>query len=104
MTPPLADPQREAHALAKSCMPNGHHSLASLVAALLVTAWLVVTLSLTFEAVAAVKPPYYGLFSALVFLLVGRLWGIERELMEAAADSLPISLDLDSSDSDDSDE
>jgi len=103
MTPPLADPQREAYALAKSCMPNGHHNLASLVAALLVIVWLVVTLSLTFEAVAAVTPPYYGLFSALVFLLVGRLWGIERELMEAAADSLPISLDL-NPDDDDSDE
>ena len=101
MTPPLADPQREAYALAKSCMPNGHHNLASLVAALLVIVWLVVTLALTFEAVAAVKPPYYGVFSALVFLLVGRLWGIEREFSEIASGSLPISIDLNTRDEDD---
>jgi len=101
MTPPLADPQREAFALAKSCMPNGHHTLAKLVAGLLVIVWLVVTLSLTLKAIGAVRPPYYGVFSALVFLLVGRLWGIERELMEVAASSLPVTFEFTTNDDDD---
>ena len=94
MTPPLTDPQHEARCLARSIMPNGHRPLASVLAGALVLVWLAITMSLTLEGIDAVAPPYYGVFTALVFLLVGRLWGIERELMEAAADSLPISIDL----------
>ena len=75
-------------------MPNGHRPLASVLAGALVLVWLATTMSLTLEGIDAVAPPYYGVFTALVFLLVGRLGGIERELMEAAADSLPISIDL----------
>ncbi|MFC7323231.1 hypothetical protein ACFQMF_01425 [Halorubrum rutilum] len=84
-------------------MPNGHRPLASITAGALVLVWLAITLSLTFEGIEAVAPPYYGIFTALVFLLVGRLWGIERELMEAAADSLPISIDLSQEDTQDED-
>lgn len=39
--------------------------------------WAAITLGLAFESVATIQPPYYGLFTALVFLLVGRLWDIE---------------------------
>ena len=84
-------------------MPNGHKPLASLLAGALVLVWLAITMSLTLEGIDAVPPPHYGLFTALVFLLVGRLWGIERELMEAAADSLPINIDLSREDSRDED-
>jgi hypothetical protein len=101
MTPPLTDPQDEAHCLARSIMPNGHRPLASVIAGALVLVWLLITMSLTLEGIEAVAPPYYGIFTALVFLLVGRLWGIERELMEAAAGSLPISIDLTAEDSQD---
>ena len=103
MTPPLTDPQHEARCLARSIMPNGHRPLASVLAGALVLVWLAITMSLTLEGIDAVAPPYYGVFTALVFLLVGRLWGIERELMEAAADSLPISIDLSREDSRDDD-
>lgn len=49
------------------------------IAFLLVTAWAVGTLAMTFTAVATTVPPYWMPFTALVFLLVGRLWNIEVE-------------------------
>lgn len=61
-------------------MPHeDNDAIPKIVALILVGLWSAITLSLTLEGVAAVAPPYYGVFTALVFLLVGRLWNIEAE-------------------------
>jgi hypothetical protein len=51
--------------------------VAKLVALMLVATWLAITIALSVEGVDAVAPPYYGLFTALVFLLIGKLWDLE---------------------------
>jgi len=50
-----------------------------LIALILVLAWTAATLAMTFAAVETTVPPYWMPFTALVFLLVGRLWNIEVE-------------------------
>lgn len=50
-----------------------------LIAFVLVSAWTGGTLAMTFTAVKTTVPPYWMPFTALVFLLVGRLWNIEVE-------------------------
>lgn len=49
------------------------------IALVLVLAWTAGTLAMTFTAVKTVVPPYWMPFTALVFLLVGRLWNLEVE-------------------------
>lgn len=49
------------------------------IALLLVTAWSFGTLAMTFTVVETTAPPYWMPFTALVFLLVGRLWNLEVE-------------------------
>ncbi|QLG62817.1 hypothetical protein [Halorarum salinum] len=51
------------------------------VAIILVTTWSLMTVAMSLEGVATVTPPFYGAFTALVFLLVGRLWNLEVEEM-----------------------
>ena len=47
------------------------------VALLLVTVWSLVFLGLSFEAFDATEPRFWGVFSAIVFILVGKLWDLE---------------------------
>ena len=64
----------------RALMPHeDNDAIPKIIALILVGLWSAITLALTLEGVDAVAPPYYGLFSALVFLLVGRLWNIEVE-------------------------
>jgi len=63
-------------------MPNDsdRRVLAKFVAASLVVVWLTITVAVSFEH--AVVPPHWLPFTALVFLIVGRLWDIEvQELL-----------------------
>lgn len=61
-------------------MPHeDNDAVPKIIALILVGVWSAITLALALESIAAVAPPYYGLFTALVFLLVGRLWNIEVE-------------------------
>lgn len=50
-----------------------------IIAFVLVSAWTAGTLAMTFTAVKTTVPPYWMPFTALVFLLVGRLWNLEVE-------------------------
>lgn len=50
-----------------------------MIALVLVSAWAAGTLAMTFTAVKTTVPPYWMPFTALVFLLVGRLWNLEVE-------------------------
>lgn len=50
-----------------------------LIALVLVSAWTAATLAMTFSAVETTVPPFWMPFTALIFLLVGRLWNIEVE-------------------------
>ena len=50
-----------------------------LIALVLVSAWTAATLAMTFSAVDTTVPPFWMPFTALIFLLVGRLWNIEVE-------------------------
>jgi hypothetical protein len=63
-----------------------------LIALVLVLAWTAATLAMTFPVVETVVPPYGMYFTALVFLLVGRLWNLEVDKL------LPISGGGDQSD------
>jgi hypothetical protein len=60
-------------------MPEDQHVrvVEKLVALLLVTVWSLVFLGLSFEVVNATEPRFWGIFSAIVFLLVGKLWNLE---------------------------
>ena len=76
---PTTDLALEYHAL-KRCltpMPDDpdRRVLAKFVAAILVILWSVITVAVSFGA--AVVPPHWLPFTALVFLIVGRLWSIE---------------------------
>jgi len=51
--------------------------LAKVSAFMLVSAWVVVYVGLSFEMFQVTIPPYFLAFTALVFLLVGKLWDIE---------------------------
>jgi len=55
---------------------NGR-TVAKFVALLLVLAWTLITIGLAFEDVSVVQPPFYGIFTAVVFLLLGKLWDLE---------------------------
>lgn len=68
------------------CLPKGlipmpddgtHRVLQKVVALILVVVWAVVFLALTFDAVAATRPEYWALYTAIVFTLVGKLWDLE---------------------------
>lgn len=82
-TPPTCTRDRavlELRCLGKAVIPmpedNGRR-VAKAVALVLVLTWCLTTLALTFEAVATVNPPFYTAFTAVVFLVVGKLWDIE---------------------------
>lgn len=55
---------------------NGRKA-AKAVALLLVLTWCVTTVTLTIESIASVSPPFYGVFTAVTFALVGKLWDLE---------------------------
>lgn len=48
-----------------------------LIALVLVLVWAAVYLGTAFDAVAVHQPQYWGIFSAVVFTLVGKLWDLE---------------------------
>jgi hypothetical protein len=52
-------------------------TLEKVIAAVLVATWTVGTMLMTIDAVATTVPPYWMPFTALVFLLIGRLWDLE---------------------------
>jgi len=58
-------------------MPNDsdRRVVAKLLAIVLVLGWLTITVAVSFDR--AVVPPHWLPFTALVFLIVGRLWDIE---------------------------
>lgn len=77
---PIVRGRVEARCLVRALVPmseNDGRTVAKVVALILVSVWSIITLSLTFESVAAVSPPYYGMYTAIVFLLIGRLWNLE---------------------------
>lgn len=49
------------------------------IALVLVLAWVGGTTIMTLDAIATTVPPFWMPFTALVFLLVGRLWNLEVE-------------------------
>jgi hypothetical protein len=75
--------QTEATCLARALIPmskdDENRLAAKIVAIMLVGTWLLITVALSVERVDAVAPPYYGLFTALVFTLVGKLWDFEYQ-------------------------
>ena len=64
-----------------NCMiPNkNNNSLSKLVTLVFVSGWVFITLSMTLENVDAVRPIYYGFYTAIVFLILGRMWDIELD-------------------------
>lgn len=72
----------ELHCLLRALIPmpddNGRLA-AKVVAVIFTTAWAAITVALSLEGVETVSPPFYGVFTAVVFLLLGRLWNIEVE-------------------------
>jgi hypothetical protein len=71
----------ELKCLAKSVTPMTEdppaRTLEKVIAAVLVATWTVGTMLMTIDAVATTVPPYWMPFTALVFLLIGRLWDLE---------------------------
>lgn len=48
-----------------------------IIALLLVTVWAAGTLAMTLTGIETTVPPHWPYFTALVFLLVGKLWDLE---------------------------
>jgi len=75
------DPSLEYHALKRCLRPmpddTDRRVAAKFIAVILVGTWLTITAAVAFEQ--AVVPPHWLPFTALVFLLVGRLWNLEVE-------------------------
>jgi len=75
------DPELEYRALKRCLTPMASDTdrrvLAKIVGLVLVLLWSGITLAVSFDA--AVVPPHWLPFTALVFLIVGRLWSIEVE-------------------------
>ena len=74
--------------------------LAKFVAGILVLLWSTITVAVSFEA--AVVPPHWLPFTALVFLIVGRLWSIEVDQLLPGAYGSTDDSDSDSSGGDES--
>lgn len=90
--PQPSDPKQRAKiecvALGRALMPHkNNNDVRKAVAIILVLVWSAITLSLSLEGVKAVAPPYYGLLTAVVFLLVGRLWNIEVDRLLPGSNS-----------------
>lgn len=83
--------QIEAQCLARALIPmpedDERRLAAKAVALALVGVWLAITISLTLEGVDAVRPPFYTPFTALVFLLVGKLWDLEAQSLMPGGES-----------------
>lgn len=84
------------------CLPRGLIPMADdhaarlvekLIALVLVLAWTAVFVGMSFEGVAVVEPRFWGVFTAIIFILVGKLWDLEVQkylpgnASEAAEDS-----------------
>lgn len=71
----------ELRCLPRGLMPMPEDSprrlVEKLVAVVLVFVWSTVYLGTAFDAVAVTQPEYWGIFSAVVFTLVGKLWDLE---------------------------
>jgi len=75
--------QTEAHCLKRSLTPmpddDSRRRGEKAIAVVLVAGWTTGTLGMTFNAVSTTPPPFWMPFTALVFLLIGRLWQLEVE-------------------------
>lgn len=70
-------------------MPHAENSAGrKLITLVFVIAWAIVTLGLAFERIEVVAPPYYGVLTAIVFLIIGRQWDIEVERLLPTAGQL----------------
>lgn len=87
----MPDPPRFHDAFARRCrieavalyltfrFHDGNNHIRKALTLMLVTVWGIVTIGLTFEGIQTVEPPFYGILTAIVFLIVGRMWDIEVE-------------------------
>lgn len=73
--------QTETHCLLRALIPmpedDGRLVFAKLIALSLFGVWATVYLALTLERVEAVEPPHFWLLTAVVFLIIGKLWDLE---------------------------
>ena len=74
--------------------------VAKLLAVVMVLGWLTITVAVSFDR--AVVPPHWLPFTALVFLIVGRLWDIEVDQLLPGAYGSTDDSDSDSSGGDES--
>jgi hypothetical protein len=54
---------------------------------LFVVVWGVITVLLSIESIDTVQPPYYGVLTAAVFTILGRMWDIEFNTFQALVDT-----------------
>lgn len=56
---------------------KNNNSLTKLITLVFVTGWVIITALMAVEDVSTVRPVYYGFYTAVVFLILGRIWGLE---------------------------
>ena len=56
-----------------------NNSTTKLISLVFVTGWVIITIGMTFEDLPTARPIYYGIYTALVFIMIGRIWHIEVE-------------------------
>lgn len=76
----IDDAKLEVRGLWRTFMPHEeNNNTRKAVTLILVLTWSILTIAMAFEDLATVSPPFYGLYTAVIFLIVGRLWNLEVE-------------------------
>lgn len=77
---PIEQARIEARGLLRVFMPHEDNSLTKKILTIsFVSVWLLITVGLAFQDIGTIAPPHYGIFTAIVFLIVGKQWDIEVE-------------------------
>jgi len=75
----MEKPSIELEGLIKLFEARNGEGAKKIVTILLVFFWGITTILLTLESIDTVPPPHYGVLTDIIFLIVGRMWGLEVE-------------------------
>lgn len=74
----------ETIALIRTFYPHkDNNTVSKLISLVFVTGWVTVTIMSSIESIQTVRPLYYGIYTAIVFLILGRIWGLEVDSLVA---------------------
>jgi len=79
----MVKPHKEAKGLKRVFMPDQVDDITKAfrgaIALVIVTSWSIGTIAILLESVETSKPAVWTVLTAIVFLIIGRLWNIQME-------------------------